>query len=295
MAETRVGTISELWRHPVKSVAGEPLEAAQIHSTYGIPGDRGWAVRDDAVGEIRSAKKLPALLDLTARYLVEPSGSSTPAVALSNSAGETLRSDDPDASTVLSGWLDREVSLCERRPATDAAHYRRAEPITDMEASIREASELLPEEPTPSMGEIPVDFSVVMDHVSPPGTYFDFFPLHLLTTHALDALADRLPESRIEPRRFRPNLVIDSSSALGCTDEFDWCGREVLVGGVRLRIVMPMMRCAMTIHAQADLPKDPRIMRTLVREFDMNFGVGALVLEPGSVALGDEVVLVGNG
>jgi hypothetical protein len=89
--------------------------------------------------------------------------------------------------------------------------------------------------------------------------------------------------------------VIDSSSALGCPDELDWCGREVRVGVVRLRIVMPMMRCAMTIHAQADLPKDPRIMRTLVRELDMNFGVGVEVMEPGSVALGDQVVLVEQG
>lgn len=292
MAELCVGRVSELWRHPVKSMAGETLEATELISTYGIPGDRGWAVRDDAAGEIRSAKKLPALLGLSARYVDTPSGASTPTVAIQSAGGLEIRSDDAEASARLSEWLDRPVTLCERRPADDRAHYRRAEPIVDMEASIREASELLPEEPTPLMAEIPVDFSVVAEHVSPPGTYFDFFALHLLTTHSLDRLRALLPDSRIEPPRFRPNLVIDSQSAEGLPDELEWCGRTLLVGNARLDVVMPMMRCAMVTHLQRDLPKDPGIMRGLVRELEMNFGVGVQVSLPGRVRVGDEVKLL---
>jgi hypothetical protein len=47
MAATVVGRVAELWRYPVKSMAGEPLEEAEV-SWHGVAGDRRWAfVRGD--------------------------------------------------------------------------------------------------------------------------------------------------------------------------------------------------------------------------------------------------------
>ena len=42
---TIVGTVQELWRYPVKSMGGERIEQATLGAA-GLPGDRGWAVRD---------------------------------------------------------------------------------------------------------------------------------------------------------------------------------------------------------------------------------------------------------
>jgi uncharacterized protein YcbX len=38
----RIGTVAELWRYPVKSMAGERLRAADV-SWHGVAGDRRWA------------------------------------------------------------------------------------------------------------------------------------------------------------------------------------------------------------------------------------------------------------
>ena len=46
-----VGTVREIWRYPVKSMAGEILESCEVGAA-GIVGDRGWALRDDRAGEI---------------------------------------------------------------------------------------------------------------------------------------------------------------------------------------------------------------------------------------------------
>ena len=56
-----VGRISELWRHPVKSMEGERVLRTSLGAN-GMLGDRVWAVRDEVRGGIRGAKKIPSLM-----------------------------------------------------------------------------------------------------------------------------------------------------------------------------------------------------------------------------------------
>jgi uncharacterized protein YcbX len=100
MAMPIVGRISQLWRYPVKSMAGERLERCRI-ARLGVLGDRGWALRDETAGEIRGAKKLPELLRCTARYLEEPADGTIPPVEMTLPDGTRLRSDDPAAAARL--------------------------------------------------------------------------------------------------------------------------------------------------------------------------------------------------
>ena len=290
-----IGAVREIHRHPVKSMGGESIRETLIEKRFGVVGDRAWAIRDLSAGEIRGAKKIPALMMLGARYLEDPKDGASAPIEIDLGDGRRVRSGDPSVSERISEQLGRPVQLCSRPPAHDKAHYRRARPITDPDAEMREAYELLPDEPTPKLMEGPVDLSLVTEYVSPPGTYFDFFHLHLLTLQSLARLQSLLPDSQVDPRRFRPNLVIDWAGSEQPFPEFAWPGRCLAIGELRLQVIMPAMRCGMITHAQADLRKDPSIMRAVVRECDMNFGVGAQVLTPGCVRVGDRVRLLEPG
>ncbi|MBW2271440.1 MAG: MOSC domain-containing protein [Deltaproteobacteria bacterium] len=285
----RVGTVLELWRYPVKSMRGERLEVCRVERRVGIPGDRSWALRDERAGEIRGAKKMPRLLELAARTLEEPVGEAVPNVEIELPDGRVVTSDDPKVSDLISQALGREVTLEARRPATDLDHYRRAQRIDDIEGEIRAASELLPEEAVPEFEEFAPE---LLEFVSPPGTYFDGFELHLLTDASLDELSRHAPGARLDARRFRPNLVVETGGAAPGFPEFEWCGRRLRIGDLTLQVVSPMLRCGMTIQAQADLPKQPAIMRALVSETDMTLGVGVCVVAAGSVRLGDPIELL---
>lgn len=287
-----VGVLREIHRHPVKSMGGESIQESDVALRYGVVGDRAWAIRDVAAGEIRGAKKLPALLGLGARYVEAPAAERSAAVRIDLGDGRTVRSDDPMASQRIGERLGRAVELCPRLPADAKAHYRRARPITDPEREIREASELLPSESIPAMGEPPVDLSVCGEYVSPPGTYFDFFDLHLVSHASLAHFASLVPDSIVDARRFRPNFVVEldgPGTGEPTWPELAWVGRVLSIGELRFEITMPMMRCGMTTHAQAGLPKDPRIMRALVRDCGMNLGAGVTVLRAGHVRVGDAI------
>jgi len=52
-----VGSVSALWRFPVKSMGGERLERADI-SSAGLLGDRAFALIDTATGKVVSAKSV---------------------------------------------------------------------------------------------------------------------------------------------------------------------------------------------------------------------------------------------
>ncbi|MFO0690364.1 MAG: MOSC domain-containing protein [Myxococcota bacterium] len=287
-----VGVLREIHRHPVKSMGGESIHESEVVLRYGVVGDRAWAIRDVAAGEIRGAKKIPALLGLGARYVEAPAAERSATVEIDLGDGRTVRSDDPAAGQRIGERLGRAVELCPRLSADAKAHYRRARPITDPEREIREASELLPSESIPAMSEPPVDLSIVGEYVSPPGTYFDFFDLHLVSHASLAHFSKLVPDSIVDARRFRPNFVVEldgPGSGEPTWPELAWVGRVLSIGELRFEITMPMMRCGMTTHAQAGLPKDPRIMRALVRDCAMNLGVGVTVLRAGHVRVGDAI------
>jgi len=286
---TAVGRVVELWRYPVKSMGGERIERCVL-GARGVPGDRGWALRDEAAGEIRGAKKMPVLMRCRARYVEEPSGERIPSVAMTLPDGTQVRTTDADVDARLSALVERTVTLWPRQPVEARSHYRRGLPDNpDMDAELRQIFGRLPDEPLPDLSVIPRE---LFEFTSPLGTYFDAFPVHLLTTASLRALAARNPSAQFDRRRFRPNLLVEPLSGASTLVEFDWCGRQLRVGGSVLSITIQAMRCSMTTQPVDDLPKDPSVLRTIVRDANQNLGVYATVEEAGPVAVGDAVELL---
>ncbi len=133
----------------------------------------------------------------------------------------------------------------------------------------------------------------------PVGSFFDLFPVSVLTTSTLDQLTELQPNSIFDERRFRMNVIIDTNEP-GFVEN-DWIDRELAIGGsVRLHISLPDPRCVMTTLAQVELPRDTDILRTLVRHNRIQVGdaglipcagVYAVVQASGTLRAGDSVSL----
>jgi uncharacterized protein YcbX len=269
---------------------GERVERSSITRTYGIPGDRSWAVRDETVGEIRGAKKISALLQCAARCIEEPSDAEVPAIEIALPDGARFRGDDPRLNDALSTAVGRAVSVWPRQPAGDADFYRRRSVID--EADMRAQYGLIDGEPLPDMSAIPPDvIGELTEFVSPRGTFFDAFELHLLTTTSMRALESSSGESSVDVRRFRPNVLVEPLEPESESPELSWLGRMLTVGTAVLQVMRPLQRCVMVTHPLGDLPAARPLLRALVRDFHQDLGVGVRVVEPGDVRVGDTVEL----
>lgn len=92
--------ITQIWRYPVKSAAGQRLDEA-IVDELGVAGDRQWGLVDTSTGLVLTARRCPALL------LAEPVvGPTDDELALRLPDG-TVTSDEG----LLSEWLGRPVRL----------------------------------------------------------------------------------------------------------------------------------------------------------------------------------------
>jgi uncharacterized protein YcbX len=283
----RLGSVAGLWRYPVKSMQGEPVDPAAA-TERGLAGDRRWAVVDGETGKVVSAKRPKlwlTMLECAAAYVEEPKadGGAAP-VAITLPDGRMVRSDDPDRDRLLSEALGRAVTL--ESFAAEGATF-------DLRAADADGLEV----PEPErLTESPVGM------FSPPGTFFDTSTLHVLTTATLDTLAAAHPEGRWDRRRFRPNVVVALDEApAGGFAENAWVGRSLELGADACASVMaPMPRCVMTTLPQGDLPRDPLILRTMAehnRQEIPGAGVyacaGALasISAEGMLAVGDPVSL----
>src|SRR5437016_2234649 len=62
----------------------------------------------------------------------------------------------------------------------------------------------------------------------PEGSFFDLYPLSVLTTSSLGQLGELEPEGRFDARRFRMNVIVDTP-ARGFVEN-RWVGRTLAIG-----------------------------------------------------------------
>lgn len=257
------GTLVEVWRYPVKSMQGEEVDGA-ILTERGVLGDRSYAVLERATGHIASAKhprKWSRLFACRAAFVEPPQPDQPlPPIRITLPDGAVLHSADPHIEQLLSRALGHDVALVTTTPTTPTREANRA-PLEELEE--RESIKI-----------------ESMAQAAPAGTFFDYAPLHLLTTATLDRLRGAYPEGRFEARRFRPNLVVVPHADEPGFVENHWLGHSIRVGAnAQLRLIDPCPRCIVTTLAQADLPRDPGILRTAAQEN----AVASVTLAPGVV------------
>ena len=274
--------VTELWQYPVKSMIGSRVAEADFDH-LGMVGDRTWAVRDTATGNLGNTRQTPGIMQLAATPLA--SGQ----VTITLPGGGTLTSSDADAAEVLSEALGRTVTLEQLRPATDLDYYRRTpDPsVTDPMAYLREIFAREADEPLPDFEKFGPN---VIEFDSPPGTFYDCYPLLVMTTSALRSMQAALPDSVVDVRRFRPTFVVDTGDEPG-HPEFGWAGRRFRIGSTVIEVVNDCPRCAaITKQVTPDIPQDRAILRHVVKDLGQAVGAYAVVVEPGTITQGDDLL-----
>lgn len=247
----------EITRYPVKSLQGENLSAAQIELD-GVRADRCWGVRDETTGKILTGRRAPQLLFAAAALAPDD----TPVITLPT--GVTCQGPGIKTDAALTEWLGKPARLVSSLGAP-AAHAEYFADATD-------------------------DTSQAIEWTMPAGRFVDALPLLVLTTASLRTAATLHPSGDWQLRRFRPNLVIDTTGDGWAEDT--WCGRATLrIGSVLLRPQEPCVRCTMVTRPQPNLDEDRDTFRTLARHHNGHLGVWTAVTTGGTVHVGDAVHL----
>ncbi|MFH8344995.1 MOSC domain-containing protein [Streptomyces sp. NPDC018045] len=276
---TMVGTVTTLWRYPVKSLLGEEVPDATADAR-GLAGDRALALVHQTSGQVASAKNPRLWRDLLKLRAEIIDG----AVRITLPSGRTVRSTDAHVDRTLSAHLGQPVTLTGTRP--DGATLERSHPEEVLDAGT----------------DARVDHDTLeIGAQAPPGTFFDYAPLHLITRATLDRITELGPRATtVEAERYRPNIVIRTEAA-GFVEN-DWPGRELRIGDdLTLRIVARTPRCAVPTLEHGRLPRDPDALRVPARHNRVVpregmgpqpcAGVYAQVVRPGRIRQGDAVRL----
>lgn len=294
-ASKPVGTVRAVWRFPVKSMLGEQLDAAAL-SQRGVVGDRAYALVDKQTGKVASAKhaKLwPDLLKCRAAFVEPPrAGADAPPVRIELADGTSVHSDAPDVDAVLSRFFGRDVELAS---AADNGYtidqYHPDVEDYDPEGHQDEVVEA-------ALGSAFFNERGLPSAV-PEDSFFDLFPVSVLTTSTLDRLGELEPKTSFDVRRFRMNVIIDNP-AHGFVEN-DWIGSSIAIGDeVQLGVALPDPRCCMPGVEQEELPRDPGILKALARHNRIEVagslfpcaGVYAVAEATGAIHKNDEVKLL---
>ena len=212
--------LSALYRYPLKSGQGESLQQITLDK-LGLDGDRRWMLVDEASGRFLTQRAVAQMSQLSALYnergglTLSAPGHSAIDVALPGADAElrgvtiwrdTLRV--PDAGAAAAAWVSDFVGKPTRLVQVPLERARATE----------------------------AGYGKDDDQVA----FADGFPLLLIGQASLEDLSLRVGRP-LEMLRFRPNLVIEGSSAYA---EDGW--KRVRIGDIEFRLVKPCARCILT-------------------------------------------------
>jgi uncharacterized protein len=139
--------------------------------------------------------------------------------------------------------------------------------------------------PEPAARPVEENYARNNDHVS----LADAYPLLIIGQSSLDDLNGRM-KSPLPMNRFRPNIVFTGGKAF---EEDEWSNFQI--GNARFAAVKPCSRCVLTTVDQETGVKGPEPLVTLAtyrkKENHIYFGQNLLVLEPGRISLGDQIIM----
>ncbi len=118
---------------------------------------------------------------------------------------------------------------------------------------------------------------------------FDTFPLSLITTQTITRLGASVGD-QLDVMRFRPNILVEAADDAPFQEDA-WVGRVLRFGGMRMRVDKRDGRCVVITIDPATGERSPAILRAVADERQGCLGVYGTTVEPGSVAVNDEVLI----
>ncbi len=259
MSELR---LSALYRYPVKSLAGQPLQQVGL-DRFGLQADRRWMLVDRE-GRFLSQRELPRMALITPRLeaqglLLQTPGMQAISVRRPDTGAERIR---------VRVWHDH----CQAQLAEATANRWLSEFL-----GLPCRLVYMPDE---SVRRVDSRYATQQDQTA----FSDGFPLLLISQASLDDLNSRLAEP-LPMLRFRPNLVVE-----GCEPYAEDGWRQIRIGELTLRVVKPCSRCKITTVDPYTAETGSEPLKTLAsyrrRGNQVYFGQNLLHDGPGELALG---------
>ena len=118
---------------------------------------------------------------------------------------------------------------------------------------------------------------------------FDTSPLSLTTTQSVAAVG-ALVDSDLDPRRFRPNILVEAAGDAAYAED-GWIGSVLEIGSARIRVDRRDERCVMVNVDPATTERNAAVLKAIARERDACLGVYASTVAPGRIRVGDALLL----
>jgi uncharacterized protein YcbX len=247
--------VSDIFLSPVKSLRLERADQVELGAD-GIPADRRFALVEDT-GRVMTLRRVGRLARATSRWDAE------------QGELEVAIEDGPDLRGVPADGGPVELELWDRRVPARLVEGPWAEPLSELAGR-----------------------RLRLVSVGAGLRCLDAHPVSILSRASVEALARQAGEETVDPRRFRPNLLVE-----GCAPhaEDGWVGRRLQVGEAILRVVAYDARCALTTRNPTTGDRDLDTLRHIAAYRppvggDVLFGVYARVERPGPLRVGDPVV-----
>jgi uncharacterized protein YcbX len=279
MEKRRIGTVQQLFCYPVKSMLSDPLPELEI-GPDGPIGDRAWALRE-ANGRIATAKKWPGLLDFRANYESIARDGEPGRALIKLPDGQQIYTEDSNVSATISKVLGRPITVV--RASADEHARGEIDPQTIFgDVGVERVM------PQFTAATLPDTFGLHR------GSFRDSAAIHVLATGSIGYLQSLIGgDAKLDARRFRPNVLVDSGADGGRFMEDEWLDGELLIGdSATVAQMRAALRCVMTTHRQSDLPRDMRVLRAAAQHHSAHLGVFGSIGASGHVRVGDPVWLL---